>query len=179
MIPTAKVGKKKEKRGRHPSIPILQQGNIHTPVSISSLALRPSPPIPLQRLSHSDPHLDIMALVPIILVTSPIVRVGRGAIGKVVQIQLPMHRRLDVTTRVLCWWWRRRRRVPAAAAKVAAGRRRVVQQQGGAERQGRVVFFKLVGVGFGVGEGLLKLVIVEVRGFRVGFLLAVEGEASG
>lgn len=91
-----------------------------------------------------------------------------------------MHRRLDVVARVLCWRRRRRRwRRVRAAAKVAAGRRRVVQQQGRAERQGGVVFFELVGVSFGVGEGLLEIVVVGVRGFRVGFLLAVEGEAGG
>lgn len=93
-----------------------------------------------------------------------------------------MHRRLDVAARVVCWRRRRRRwRRVRAAAKVAAGRRRrrVVQQQGRAERQGGVVFFELVGVSFGVGEGLLEIVVVGVRGFRVGFLLAVEGEAGG
>ena len=51
-------------------------------------------------------------------------------------------------------------------------------QRGRAERQGGVVF-ELVGVGFGVGEGLFELVGVGVGGFGFGLLLAVEGEAGG
>lgn len=43
----------------------------------------------------------------------------------------------------------------------------------------RSVVFELVGVGFGVGEGFFELVVVRVLGFRVGFLLAVEGETGG
>ena len=50
-------------------------------------------------------------------------------------------------------------------------------QQGGPERQ-RGVVFELVGIGFGVREGSFELVAVGIVGFRLGFLLAVEGEAG-
>lgn len=51
-------------------------------------------------------------------------------------------------------------------------------QQGRSKGQRRVIF-ELVGVGFGVGEGPFELMAVDVVGFGIRFLLAVEGEAGG
>ena len=68
-------------------------------------------------LAHRNPHLDIMALVAmLIVVASPIVRVSRGTIGEIIQVQLPVHRRFHVAISSVLWRW-------VDAAKVAAGRR--------------------------------------------------------
>lgn len=53
-----------------------------------------------------------------------------------------------------------------------------VMQQGWSKCQRRVIL-ELVGVGFGVREGLFELVVVRVVGFGIGLLLAVESEAGG
>ena len=153
-IPTANV------KGAHPSI-----SYIHPYSFLPSLLNHRRP------LTHRNPHLNIMPVLPI-FITSPIIRISRGTIRKIIQIQLPMHRRLDIAASVVLW------RVPTATTKVGAGRRGMMQQ-GRAEGQGSIVF-EFIGVGFGVGEGFFEFVRVGgVVGFRVGFLLAVEGEAGG
>lgn len=53
-------------------------------------------PSSMTPLPHRNPHLNVMALLPIPFIARPIISIGRRTIRKIIQIQLPMHRRFHV-----------------------------------------------------------------------------------